>query len=369
MKEKSTYTKLYLGLFIIVLCLPYFFWILFGKFFDAANYENRNLETKPAFSLDTYGEFASHYEAYFDDNLPFKNALISLNSRLDYYLFHTSSSDRVIIGKEGWLFYADAADGDPMSDYQGKRIYSEEELQVITENLLGIEKELAAQGVEFVIFVAPNKERMYSEMMPEFYGEPADRYATLQIVDYIKNHTNIRIVYPYEELARAKVDLPETDIYYKTDTHWNDVGGYVGSRALLSELGIDVPDITNGNITIEKEPWAGGDLANILNMKRDFQDNSYSISGYEEHNMVNEKWDFSTEIIYHCQGADTRKLFVVRDSFFTAMTIYVASQFNDSYMIHRNVYTYENLIEQSPDIFVFEVVERYIEGLGSFSLY
>ncbi len=62
--------------------------------------------------------------------------------------------------------------------------------------------------------------------------------------------------------------------------------------------------------------------------------------------MTREKWDFPTEFIYHSQNADERKL----------------------YMIHRSEYTYEDFIEQSPDIFVFEVVERYVKELGSFSL-
>ena len=368
MKEKSICKKLYISLFIVVMCLPYFLWLVFGKFFDTANYENRNLESKPVFSIDTYGKFASDYTAYFDDNLPFKNALVSLNSRMNYYLFRSSSSDRVIIGKEDWLFYADVSDGNPIADYQGKRMFSEEELQAIADNLLGIEEELAKQGVEFVIFVAPNKERIYSEMMPDFYGEPADIYATQQVIDYIKNHTDIRIVYSYTELMEAKSFFPNVNLYYKTDTHWNDVGGYIGSRALLSELGIDMPDIIDSSIVIEESSGAGGDLANILHMTSDFADDSYSISGYEDHDIVNIKWDFSTEIIYHCQNADTRKLFVVRDSFFTAMSEYMASQFNDSYMIHRYAYDYEKYIEQSPDIFVLEVVERYIEVLGKFTL-
>lgn len=61
-------------------------------------------------------------------------------------------------------------------------------------------------------------------------------------------------------------------------------------------------------------------------------------------------------------------MFVVRDSFCNSMADHMASQFNDSYMIHRSEYTYEDFIEQSPDIFVFEVVERYVKELGSFSL-
>ncbi len=368
MKRNNAMAKLYIILFIVIMCLPYPLWIFFGKYFDTANYENRSRKAKPLFNVDTYETFASDYTTYMNDNLPFKNALISFNSRVDYYLFHSSSSDRVIIGKDGWLFYNDTADGDPLGDYRGEKIYSEEELQAIVENLQDMEKYLAERGIEFVIFVAPNKERIYAEMMPDYYGEPAEEYAALQIVNYIKDHTNIRIVYPYMELMQAKSLLPEIDLYYKTDTHWNEAGGYVGSKVLLNELGITVPNITDDEFVVEGLSYSGGDLTNILHLRKDFEDNSYNISGYDNHNVSNEKWDFPTELIYHCENADQRKLFVVRDSFFTSMSEFMASQFNDSYMIHRNVYDHKYLMEQSPDIFVYEVVERYIETLGTFSL-
>lgn len=368
MKDKNTCKKLYMILFLTVLCMPFPIWFLFGYFFDTENYENRNLETKPIFSIDTYGEFTAACTAYFEDNLPFKNALVSLNSRIDYFLFHASSSDRVIIGEDGWLFYADTRDGNSIADYQGQNVYSEEYLKIIADNLLEIERNLAEHEVELVIFIAPNKERVYSDRMPNHYGTPADLYAALQLADYLQKHTDIRVIYPYDQLMRAKADLQDVDLYYKTDTHWNSVGGYIGSQALLNELGVIMPDIMDECIMIEEVLRTGGDLAKILNMKNDLQDISYRISGYEDHDVTREKWDFPTEFIYHSQNADERKLFVVRDSFCNSMADHMASQFNDSYMIHRSEYTYEDFIEQSPDIFVFEVVERYVKELGSFSL-
>lgn len=50
------------------------------------------------------------------------------------------------------------------------------------------------------------------------------------------------------------------------------------------------------------------------------------------------------------------------------MSEYLGTQFNDSYMIHSNNYTYEDFLAQNPDIFVLETVERYVDKLRTFKL-
>ena len=59
---------------------------------------------------------------------------------------------------------------------------------------------------------------MYSEFLPKRYGEPANNYGTLQIYNYLKANTDLRVVYPYNDLMDAKNNLTEP-IWYKTDTH------------------------------------------------------------------------------------------------------------------------------------------------------
>lgn len=368
---KTISKKLYITLFIVALCLPWFCWALFGKYMDNVNYENRDMVSKPVFQIDTYGSYASDYELYFNDNLPFRNWLISLNSRLKYYLFHSSANDDVIVGKEGWLFYANADDGNPVACYQGLNLYEEGQLQEIAANLTCIDKYLKKKGIEFVVFVAPNKERVYPEMMPEFYGKPAEEYAALQVVDYIKTYTDVRVVYPYEELMKAKEKLGDRILYHKADTHWNYLGAYVGSTALLRELGIEMPEITGNQISISEIENIQGDLADMLNMGKDFQnkESDYMITRFDDHEVVNDEWEFFNHIVYHSTGADERKMYMVRDSFCSAMSAFLGSQFNDSCMTHYSSYCYSDFLSQFPDIFVMEVVERSIGTLGTFDIF
>ena len=369
MKEKKIGQRIILATFIIIICFSWLFWILLGKFVDSTNYENREFATRPRLTIDSYKTYPDEYEEYFNDSIPFRNNLITINSVIDYFVFNRSTSTRVTVGKDNWLFYADTGDGDPIGCYQGTNLLSDEDLEAMAQNCLKIQSYLNEQGKEFIIFVAPNKERIYYDEMPEQYGIPADTYRALQVVEYLRNNTDIRVVYPYDELMQAKESL-EQNIYYKTDTHWNWIGGYVGATALTRELGIEMPDILSDEVTITTGNNTAGDLAGMLNLKKKltYTDYEYTVEGYDTHNVETIESDFGTVFVYHAEDADPRKIYVYRDSFSTHMSRYIGTQFTDTYMRHRRTYTYEDFAEQNPDIFVYETVERYIGNLASFSI-
>lgn len=368
--KKTVVKYLYIFAFIIVLGMPWLFWIIMGTQVDSENYENRSKAEMPMLDINNLQQYPVEFENYFNDNLPFRNQLITLNSKINYYIFHKSSNESVILGKDGWLFYNDVEDGDPMADYLGENLFTEKQLQQIAENMVAAEEYLADKGCEFVLFIAPNKSRVYSEMMPDYYGEPSEEYAVLQIVEYLKENTDIRVVYPYEDLWEAGKQLEDVILYHKVDTHWNKAGGYVGSVALLRELGITIPNIWDEEIEITETDNLSGDLANNISLQKDLIDNEedYSIEGYGEHDFVTESSEFNGALSYRCVDAEPRKLFVYRDSFCTAMAGVLASQFNESYMMHYKNFHNFQLEEQKPDIFVLEIVERNVERLLKFDI-
>ena len=369
MKKKEAGAKILIAAFILIICLSWLWWMLLGRFVDAKNYENRKLAERPALSAENYAAFPQEYTAYFNDNVPFRSSLIKLNNRIDYFAFKRASNEHVIIGPDNWLFYDNKGDGDPIANYQGTDLYSEEELEALAENCLAQRDLLAEQGKEFVIMIAPNKERILSEYLTERYGAPAENYRALQIFRYLKEHTDLRVVYPYGELMEAKSRVSE-NIWYKTDTHWNYIGGYVGASALLKELGIEMPAVDSDEITISDGGGKAGDLAGMLNLKKElkFADHEYRLSGYDDHGVEELEWDFNGMIRYQAEGADSRTVFVIRDSFSSHMALYIGSQFNKTYLKNVKSYTPADLEETDPDVVVYETVERYADRLSTFSI-
>lgn len=314
-------------------------------------------------------DFSTDYTTFYNDNLPFRTYLIFLNSGIDYFCFKRSSNEQVILGDDNWLFYNDITDGDPMACYQGTNLYTDDELAALAQNCVSQRDFLQEQGKEFVIFIAPNKERVYAEHMPEEYGKPADNYRALQIYEYLQANTDLRVVYPYTELMDTKEILNE-NIWYKTDTHWNYIGGYVGASALLSELGIEIPRINSEKITINRGERVEGDLAKmlLLSIPLSFVDRDYMVEGFDTHDCVCRESDFFGMWSYHATNADKRSIYVIRDSFCTHMVDYLGSQFTDSYLRHKRTYSYDDLVTCDPDIVVYETVERYAGDLSWFSI-
>lgn len=366
MKEKKISQIIILISFALII-FSWIAWFFLSKY--SANYENRKMADRPVFNIDTYGTFADDYSSYFNDNLPFRNNIITLYSGIDYFIFGKSSNKDVLIGKENWLFYCADGDGQPMACYQGTNLYSENELKEFANNCMYQRDYLASQGIEFIIFIAPNKERVYNEYMPDEYGEPAEKYRALQVYEYLTNNTDLTVVYPYDELIKVKSIINE-NIYCKTDTHWNYIGGYIGAKELLKKLGIDMPGIGSKELLIKENGDTSGDLASMLNLSNQlrFADKSYLVEGYDEHNCDQIEYDFNGMWSFQSDGADPRCIYVIRDSFSSHMAFYVASQFDNSYFRHINTYSYDDLMECKPDIVVYETVERYLNNLMTFSV-
>ncbi len=270
---------------------------------------------------------------------------------------YAGSSDDVIEGKDGWLFYSG---DDTIEDYEGTDLYSFSQLRKLEGRLEEFRDQAAMQGCEFVIFIAPNKEQVYSQYMPDSYGQPAFYTKAQQLCDYL-TYMGFRVVYPIEEMREAVLAHPEYSLYFRIDTHWNNLGAYVGARALLKELGIDLPSIEQ--VTIEPSEINAGDLSVMID--RSYTDNNYIPSDYTD-NPVPES-DFSSDSVtrFYNSGADERKVLVCGDSFSNALSSYLGRAFDEVVVSHdRMNYDPAMLREEQPDIYIYETVERLIDYMN-----
>lgn len=357
---------LWITIFIIIIASPSCTYFFLGKYVDSENYENRNSTSKPTLTSENYELFPKEYDAYFNDNIPFRNQLIRLNSSIDYFLFHQSPNKNVVIGKDGWLFYCDNTDANPVEQSLGYWHFTEEQLHNIAENLTSIQKALNSHGIEFVLFIAPNKETIYKEYLPDYYNIKNLYTSTDQLVDYLHEQTTIRVIYPKKELLTTKEEQTNIILYHKLDTHWNSAGAYIGAKCLAKELGIDMPSINT--ISLQTKQLSSGDLSNMLHTQINNGSIDYDITGISAMNTENEKWDFLTEFIYHTSGADPRRLFVYRDSYASAMASSLATQFSDSLWVYKDNFNWQQVLDYDANIFVLETVERYETDLIQFNI-
>lgn len=356
---------IWIVIFLTLTVSPTCVYFFLGQYVDSENYENRNMASRPAFVLEDLESYPGEYETYYNDNLPFRNQLIRFHNSIDYFVFKQSSSENVAIGKNGWLFFSESS-SNPIEQSLGYWNFTSDQLRAIADNLMYTKSVLESRGIEFVLFIAPNKESIYMDELPDYYAVKSDYTSTDQLVDYLGENTDLRVIYPKQELLVAKEENPDVFLYHKLDTHWNYAGGYIGAKSLAEELGIEMKPLDD--LLLEPVVSSDGDLTNMLNIHIKDGDIDYNVSGISALDTVNDEWDFSGEFVYRTEGADPRKLFVRRDSFSSAMAPSLATQFENSLWVHEDSFEQQQIVDYDADIFVLEVVERYEKNLEDFML-
>lgn len=333
----------------------------FSASFATAEGENRDLAERPAFSLSAYEEFSSAYEAYFNDYIPFRVQLNSLFADIKLTIFSTSPSSSVLLGDDNWLFYDSqyANDGDTMADYVGEKRYSEDELQAIAEHLNSMNNYCAEYDVPMIFLVCPNKSLIYSEYMPNSYIRHSTFNQTEQLMDYLQENVDIPSLYLRDELLKYK---DKYQLYYKTDTHWNLIGGYLGAKECLSLVGIEVDDIDEKYI---ETSMFKGDLYNMLGCTVNYSDLEFNFTDeVSSHITVSRPYGDNSYSEYRTQAQGDMKLLIIGDSFSESMIPTLGRYFSEI-DVDRNQ-RFQLLAEKDYDLVIYEKVERYVPHiLGS----
>lgn len=368
--KKSTAFIYNAALIILIIC-PVILFLLFGKYIHSENNENRALKEMPAFSVFDISSYPSEFEAFFEDNLPFKNSLVLVNSYINYKVFKTSNSPNVIVGRDGWLFYKGAQNfgENPVADYQGSNLYTDAELEIIAENMQAAKEALESRGIKFALLLIPNKERVYDKYMPASYGEAARNNRMEQVADYLVRNTDIRVVNITEELKEYAESLGNGRIYYKYDTHWNHTGAYIAAQIMGRELGFELPDISSLTENLVDAPSM--DLAVQLSMQSVLNEGKIAVyEGFTYRNIKSTTNEAVTEFNFRDISADAggEKLLILGDSFSGTLGRYMSAGYEETYAIFNNNYTAKILDEYKPDVVVFETVERFIDKMLSFDI-
>lgn len=345
-------------IFIVVLIFPMVCWPLLQSFDNTIEVnENRNKAPFPNFDNNVI----SNFDKYFTDRLPIRNSFIKLYNAIEvgfnnlyskileslkipYY----SSKNDVLFGKEDWLFYLG---NNSLDYYQGSNVLSEQQMANYVEKAEKVNNYFADKGKQFKIFIAPNKEQIYYEFMPNGIAIKNTNKRIDVLVDYFKKHSNVEIIYPKKQLLEAK---PDMQLYYKYDTHWNFAGGYIGSVELLKSLNIEI-----GNVEIS---------SNICQTRTDLIDMIAGEKKLDNEININYRPEFSYGVKYEnnayiCNSTNPngKNLLLIGDSFRELMFNVLAKEYTNSIYTTRTSYSenrkYEEEIENA-DTIIFQCVER-----------
>jgi hypothetical protein len=235
---------------------------------DIRRTEKRTATELPDFELsqESLSTFPARFEKFYDDHFGFREQLIRLHNLVKVFMFSVSPSNRVVLGKSGWLFYSSDWDGDPVADYRNLDQFRQDALQRKAGILVRRNNWLASQGIDYLYVIVPNKSTLYPEYMPDRLNRVRPRSLLDQFADHVRGNTGVALLDLRPDLTAAKQTLP---VYTRTGSHWNDFGAYVGSKAIVEWLGgrfeqIRPESLSAGDFTRTLSP--GDDLALMLGM-------------------------------------------------------------------------------------------------------
>ena len=303
--------------------------------------------------------------------LPLESALTTFNSYMDLKLLGSSSSADVLVGKDGWLFYTGGQDNDEdqLADYLGTNLYTEEELSQIAANMTAMRDEIEASGARFIMVINPNKMNVYSDRMPSRFGEKAADNRLSQVIGYLNENTDLTVISTLEAMEGYRAAHPDTDICFKYDTHWNDIGAYVATCEVNRALGLEARDIDT--LTLSENPSPPDyDLARLLHLTNTLTDDKVPVvNGYTDFYVETTADEEGRNISSHNYGVtgEAGKLLMIGDSYGAFMERYLSCNFHDTRFIHYRLFDRKVLEEERPDVVIFETVERYMKLLFTYS--
>jgi hypothetical protein len=275
---------------------------------------------KPELSFETCctGEYQSQVEPYLKENIGFREPLIRFYNQFLYDFFRTSYSKEVFPGKDHWFYFRQH-----VNEYYGTEMYrwfpSAEEAREGYDReaqlMWKLRNILNEYGIEFLMFMAPDKGYLYPEHLPnrkmdttsvnarEYYSRKFDEYG-----------------FPYIEMTKWFIDLKEADtlpysLFSQSGAHWGFSAVLAADsvfRLMESLKGEQLPKLHIGPLRESSEATVHGDhdLEHTINLMRS----------------VPHKYDrlYDAEVTVVCDSSTTRpSVLFVGNSFLWRMHYYI----------------------------------------------
>ncbi len=376
MKKMKVINTIFILIFLVIIILP--LTLVNKNSTKLSETENRYLTPFPQI-YDAQGklmpDLKAKFENWFNDNVGFRDELVKLNANVLYKLFKTSPNERVHIGRDEWFFYTQ---DDNLKIGQGTYELTQEILENIKKEQEFIQKELAKKGIEYILVLTPSKASVYPEKIRG--GNYSVTKTPIDIVtDYLRENTTIKVINTKEQLLKVK---NQTQVFYKTDTHWNEQGGYQAYQQLVDVMqDMDLIDeevvgtyVTNGTYKGEFSALMGNvelleeestEIVNIQGPK------AKQIERIDLDNLAQQLYQGGDNHIvggnsYFVNSTQGKKALIYGDSFFGNRKILslLAEHFNELNFVWSDKIMSQMVENTKPDVVIFERTERYLYTLA-----
>lgn len=225
--KRVMHTLIILGFFIFLISGTYL--TLTSEKREVSDMENRKLAGPPvALSVDNVmsGAYMKSVEAYVTDHVFSRDSWISLHAFLTKDLFRQTVKNGIYVSADGTM-------ESPMKE----RVDS----TMLLDDLSTFTNSMQASGVNVYFGLAPNKASMVDvePHMPDYMGNEAPEIFK-DIRDGLVSVDGMTVMDYRKPLNEAK---QLSDVFYKTDYHWNIDGAYLAYAQTVKQIAADNPSI------------------------------------------------------------------------------------------------------------------------------
>lgn len=295
--------------------------------------------------------YLSEVSDYLADHIAFRHSFATLYARLCSGVFGTLPGEDVVLGREGWLYYAET-----LPDYQGTARLTRRQCWAAARALALVQEYCQGQGVDFVFTIAPNKNSIYPQYMPARYRPAASPGNASRLADCLRQQ-GVAYVDLFSVLRQ---EAGQTQLYFAWDSHWNNLGAALAADALTDALGRG-PEDDRGGYSLQ--PSHLGDLYAM----------AYPAGTELEPDAVFEKGFTFTypnglrsaeDITIRTRNPDAGgSLLLFRDSFGNALYPFLAQRYGAACISRAMPYNLTYLEREQADTLVIELVERNLRWL------
>ena len=222
----------------------------------AAAYNPDGLEFPRSWLDFREGRTTQELEKQLDKKLPSRTDIITVANTLRY-LITGGGGDQVRAGRDQWLFLTDELRFDAGGAANLKS----------RADMLGVAaRRLDEQGVKLVIALVPDKARVYENKLAsgQYPAYNQGRYQEALVALRQRKVTTVDLLEPLTQAAA------KTEVYYRTDTHWNQTGADIAARAVARQIELIgvMLDKTMFKTTLDTSPVERvGDLVRLMGLQ------------------------------------------------------------------------------------------------------
>lgn len=206
---------------LVIMGIPFFHIISKDKEVSAS--ENRTLAQTPTIKDVKNGDYTSKFESYFSDQFPFREELSDMYSKIQL-VFGKNKIKNYYVLEDNWIM---PTPSEKITDKELKN--TAKVINELTEISIKLNKK--------VYYIStPHKESMLSHLYPKYTEGLQNATNNKNKFKGYLDLKNINFIDIDENFLQKFNESEREYLYFKTDHHWNGIGGYEGFKTIIENM-------------------------------------------------------------------------------------------------------------------------------------